>query len=241
MFLLCVAKTKDEVVQNTQTQANNVIDYFSLNDLCNNSDKAGLLYNSNGKGETVELEIGGQKIISKKSEKLLGLNISSDFNWKVHCEKLASQLNQKVGLLRRMRHRVPTKEILIIAEAIFNSKIRYGCSVYLHPIFEKEDIKQRKLTSEGYKLQVIQNNMLRMIFNYKLGDKTNMENLRHNLQIFSVNQMVCYHVLLESFNIINYGSSEIIQKKWIPQETRNYPVRRDRKEDVKVHVPSHVS
>ena len=94
---LCVAKTKEEVLKTTKEEADNVINYFSANDLCNNSDKAAILYNSKGKGQTISLEIGGKELKSKQSEKLLGLYISSDFNWKVHCEKLASQLNKKVA------------------------------------------------------------------------------------------------------------------------------------------------
>ena len=104
-----------------------------------------------------------------------------------------------------------------------------------------EDLKARKVTPETHKLQVIQNNMLRVVFNYKLGDKTNMEKLRNSINMFSVNQIVCYHVLLEAFNIINHGSSENIQKKWRPNETRNYPLRRERREEVKILVPAHVS
>ena len=83
---------------------------------------------------------------------MLGLYISSDFNWKVHYEKLASQLNQKVGLLRRMRYRIPTEKLVMIAEAIVNSKIRYGSSVYLQPVFEEEDLKQRKIFPETNKI-----------------------------------------------------------------------------------------
>ena len=89
-----------------------------------------------------------EKLVFKKSEKLLGLNIASDFNWKTHCEKFASQLNQTVGMLGRMRFRLPVDKLLMVAEAIFNSKIRYGCSVYLQPIFEREDLKARKITPE---------------------------------------------------------------------------------------------
>ena len=228
-------------MENTQKEANNIIEYFSLNDLCNNSDKAAVLYNSGGKGDNVTINIGSEEIKSKESEKLLGLNISSNFNWKTHCEKLASQLNQKVGLLRRMSHRIPTDKVLIVAEAIFNSKVRYGSCVYLEPTFEKEDLKAGKLSPETHKLQVIQNNMLRMIFKCKMSDKTNMTALRNSIKMFSINQMVCYHVLLEVFIIINFGSSELIRKKWRPCETRNYPIRENRKHEVKVHVPTHVS
>ena len=44
--------------------------------------------------------------------------------------------------------------------------------------------------------------------------------------------MTCYHTLLESFNIINYGSSEKIQKKivakkWHKFESDSAPVQKD--------------
>ena len=83
--------------------------------------------------------------------------------------------------------------------------------------------------------------MLRLIFNYKLGDMTNMSELRNKIKMFSINQMVCYHVLLEAFNVINYESSEVILKKWRPIETRQYPVRNNRKNEVKVPIPAHVT
>ena len=54
---LCVAKTKEDVINNTQKETSNMIDYFSSNDLCNNTDKAALLYNSEGKGQTKSLKI----------------------------------------------------------------------------------------------------------------------------------------------------------------------------------------
>ena len=63
-----------------------------MNDLVNNDDKAALLYNSQGKGKTISCNIGEEEITSKKTEKLLGLHIASDFNWKIHCEKLSVQL-----------------------------------------------------------------------------------------------------------------------------------------------------
>ena len=49
------------------------------------------------------------------------------------------------------------------------------------------------------------------------------------------------HFLLEAFNVINYGSSKSILKKWLPNEERHYPVRRKRESEVKVHVPDHVT
>ena len=77
-----------------------------------------------------------------------------------------------------------------------------------------------------------------MVFGYKMTDKMNMEELRTKIGMFSVNQLNCYHVLLEAFNVINYGSSEKIQSKWIPKEQRYYSNRRQH--DVKVSRVDHV-
>ena len=70
---LLIAKNKEKVIQSTQIEANSVIEYFSINDLVNNEDKASLLYNSAGKGEKINLQIGGEEVKSKESDELLGL------------------------------------------------------------------------------------------------------------------------------------------------------------------------
>ena len=66
----------------------------------------------------------------------------------------------------------------------------------------------------------------------------NMEKLRRDIGIFSVNQMNFYHVLLEAFNVIQYGSAASIQEKWKPNNERAYSDRR--KLDVKVPKVNHV-
>ena len=101
-----------------------------------------------------------------------------------------------MGLMRRVRNRILPSKLLMVAESIFNSKIRYGIALYLNPVFENEDVKARTLSKEASKLQVIQNDMLRMILNYRKQDKINMEELRGKIGMFSVNQMNIYHVLM---------------------------------------------
>ena len=114
----------------------------------------------------------------------------------------------------------------MVAESIFNSKLRYGIALYLNPVYENEEVKARHLTTEARKLQIIQNDMLRMVFGYRPQDMINMEKLREEIRMFSVNQMNMYHVYLETFNVINYGSSDKIQAKWRPEEQRVYSNRR---------------
>ena len=57
--------------------------------------------------------------------------------------------------------------------------------------------------------------------------------------MFSVNQMCCYQVLTEAYNVINHGSSDQIRKKWMPTENRSYPIRRERMGEVNIIVPAH--
>ena len=47
----------------------------------------------------------------------------------------------------------------MIAEAIFNSKLRYGIAIYLNPIFDDEDLKWKRLSEHARDLQTLQNTM----------------------------------------------------------------------------------
>ena len=80
--------------------------------------------------------------------------------------------------------------------------------------------------------------MLRMIFGFRISDQINMEKLRNEIGMFSINQLNCYHVLLEAFNIKHFGSSEKIQEKWVPENQRPYSNRR--LHDLKVPKVDHV-
>ena len=66
----------------------------------------------------------------------------------------------------------------MIAEAIFNSKIKYGIAVYLSPIFDEEELKVKKIPKDTSVLQTLQNSMIRVILGMNRKQHINMENLR---------------------------------------------------------------
>ena len=70
-----------------------------------------------------------------------------------------------------------------VAEALFYSRIRDGISVYLKPRITNEDA----VNSSIHKLQVLQNDMLRLIGNKTKNQHTNMSRLREELKLMSVN------------------------------------------------------
>ena len=64
--------------------------------------------------------------------------MSADLDWKVHIETLEKLLKQRLGLLRRIKYKIPKDKLQIVAEAILNSKIRYGIAVYGRPKTEEK-------------------------------------------------------------------------------------------------------
>ena len=205
------------------------------NNLVNNPDKAAILYNSKGTGSEIIVEnIGKENLKSSYSEKLLGLHINSDFGWNTHVEKISIELKQRIGLLKRIRQRIPRKKLIIIAEAIFNTKIRYGIAVYLSPVFDKEDLKVEKLSKNASILQSLQNKMIRIILGCRKEQHVNMQKLRNRIRMMSVNQMNIYHTLLEAHIITRNFSSEQIRVKWDIDNENKYMSRRSFKTYLKV-------
>ena len=143
---IAISETKESVVDITTKDANGIMTFFGCNHFVNNANKAALMYNSKGKGQEITLQdIGGEQLKSTNKEKLLGLHINSDFTWSTHIYEISKELRHKIGLLKRIKKRIPKNKIILVAEAIFNSKIRYGISVYLSPVFEEEDLKWKIL------------------------------------------------------------------------------------------------
>ena len=65
------------------------------------------MYNSRRKGTEITIEdVGGEYLKSKEAEKLLGVTISSNLDWKTHVDSLCKTLKQRIGLLRRIKYKV---------------------------------------------------------------------------------------------------------------------------------------
>ena len=51
----------------------------------------------------------------------LGLHINADFGWSTQIDQLSIEIKKRIGLLRRIKKRVPKEKNIIIAEAILNT------------------------------------------------------------------------------------------------------------------------
>ena len=120
-----------------------------------------------------------------------------------------------------------------MSEAIFQSKLRYGISVYSIPKFEFNNSDQA-IDPNIARLQVIQNDMMRLLIGKNRSSHTNMEKTRQNLKMMSVNQLSVYHTAIEMYNIINNKSSVALHQEMKIQQ-RGYNLRG--MEEGKVQVP----
>ena len=68
----------------------------------------------------------------------------------------------------------------MVAEAIFNSVLRYGVAVLQKPVYDEEDLNGRKLPKNTNVLQTLQNSMIRVIYGLNKQNHVNMKNVRKN-------------------------------------------------------------
>ena len=121
----------------------------------------------------------------------------------------------------------------MISEAIFTSNIRYAMSLYTKPKYEFNNLEQ-PMDPNIAKIQVVQNDLLRLIFGKTRKDHTNMQKLREDHKIMSINQLSVYHVAMDMFSIINNSSSDLLHKEF-KLENNRYQLRC--LEDGQVRVP----
>ena len=226
MQSIIVSDNRKNLLRTASIEANSVIGFCNRNGLVINADKAVVLYNSKGKCEIITVEnVGGESLVSTHSEKLLGLHTNSDFEWSTHIDKLSMELKKRIGLLRRIRKRIPKEKINMIAEALFNSLLIDGVAVFLKPVYDEEDLNMKRLPKNTIVLQTLQNSMLRVIFGLKKQNHVNMKNVREEIKMMSVNQISVYYTLLEAYNIMRHSSSEKIHRKWTNIGEKKYSVR----------------
>ena len=67
--------------------------------MVNNIEKATVLFNSRGRGESITVNnIEGEKIQLTHTEKLLGIHINSNFDWSTHIDKISIELKKRTGI-----------------------------------------------------------------------------------------------------------------------------------------------
>ena len=104
------------------------------------------------------VSIQDHEVDSINSFKYLGVFISTDFTWTDHVEHIARKINQRLGLLKRVRHLLP-----------FKSRLLFYYSIVM-PLFDYADLvwgdKHNVILMNG--LQVLQNKAAKIILDKPL-------------------------------------------------------------------------
>ena len=77
--------------------------------------------------------------------------------------------------------------------------------------------------------------MLRLVAGYERRDRMNMKELRERYNMMSVNQLACYHILMECRNILVNSASKQVKDKMMPEKQRNnFQLRSEKRGDLKI-------
>ena len=89
----------NEVINNLQTTAEKVSEWFSFNNLKANTSRCHLFVTPY---EPVSLNVRGSTIESSSCEKLLGIFIDSNFTFEYHINRICPENSQKLHALSRI-------------------------------------------------------------------------------------------------------------------------------------------
>jgi hypothetical protein len=194
----------ERAVEKLEVDAKNILDFMHSNYLKTNPDKMGFLVlrrekpkNKNGEAQII---VDGTIITEKIKEKLLGLQINRDLSWKEYISGtggLCSSLRRRLFMLSRLAHILPQESLIRIADGLLMSKIRYGIAVYGRVRMSQEE----PVNKEQKSIQVIINDMLRIICGKKRRDQVPVSSLLQETGLLSFNQLAVQAVLSLAWKI----------------------------------------
>jgi hypothetical protein len=186
-----------------EKDAVNLLKYMSANLLVANADKTQFMI-ANGCADGGPIRVGDADIRRAEEIELLGMRVDKTLGFSKHMEALTKSLQQRTGLLRRLSHHIPKKELRLVAEGICISKLRYGLAAYGIPRMSQDE-PRRALMQD---LQVRQNDIARVLTGSRRSDKVPVAVLLKNAGMTSVNLMVAETILMETWRLLNGDSAD---------------------------------
>lgn len=202
--LSVVGRSLEEVKGKAEAEVDRLMQFMAANSLVANPDKSGLLV-VKGRGKRgsseVSLKIGEHQLRESKTEKLLGLRISSDLKWREHMAGkggICSAIRSGIFAIRRLMEVLPRRCLARVADSLILSKVRYGLEVY----------GTLRLTEEGQpveakRVQVLLNDLMRLLTGTLKKDRVSLEALAALTGFQSFNQMAGRAALAHAWKIIN--------------------------------------
>ena len=198
----------EEVKAKLKEDSDEMIKFTTSNNLVINCDKTAFVCNRTNSEKPETIKVGEDIITATSDTKLLGMEVAGDLTWTAHNEKLQKKLRQRIGVLRRLKYSLPPRALSQVAEAIFTSLIRYGISLYCRPRISENDQSNSTLKQ----ITIYQNDVMRIITGKKVKDKVSIKSLRETTGTTSVNHLLCYHILMDMYNILKDNASATLKE-----------------------------
>lgn len=158
----CYGSSSQELSEKLNRNLLTVAKWLNEHKLTLNLEKSKcMLIGSNRKLESkvpLTVSILDYKVDNVCSFKYLGILISSDFTWTYHVEYIAKKVNQRLGLLKRVKHLLP-----------FKSRLLYYNSIVM-PLFDYADLVwgDKHNSTLMSSLQILQNKAAKLILDRPL-------------------------------------------------------------------------
>ena len=166
----------------------------------------------------MEITVDNKKVMETENERLLGLTINNRLTWREHFYGvrgrddnnnqigLISELNQRVGMIKKLAKHVPTKKLKNYANAIYDSKLLYCLPVFGN-VFGLDTYRDNNHVSRAYtrednrKIQVTQNKLMRILSRSERNTATT--ELLQKTNSLSVQQMIAFQTIVATKRVID--------------------------------------
>ena len=120
----------DTLIARLEGVSSNAINWFKLNYMKLNEEKCHLLI-AGHKYENIWAMVGNSRIWESQKEKLLGVHIDNDLNFKYHIDQICKKAGNKLSALARVRHHFSFEKRRMLMKTFIESQFAYCPLVWM--------------------------------------------------------------------------------------------------------------
>lgn len=135
--------------------------------------------------------LSGKPVQQVHIVRYLGFFIDSNLSWKHHSDVISAKIARGVGMLRRLKHFLPKRVLLMIYHSIVYPYISYGCLIWSSNFY-----------SNFKRVQILQNKAVRIIGKY-VKDVNDTSACFKSLNLLNVGQLRDYQAAVFVFQCVH--------------------------------------
>ena len=166
----------------------------------------------NNQTEELNIMVMNDNLENVNSIKYLGITIDTNLNWNQHVNNLCLKLSPKIELLRKLKHKLPTEQLITIYTSIIQPHFDYCLSVW--GFTSKTNLLL---------LQRLQNRAARIITG-KYDWNLSARNIVFELGWMNIRQRIDYFITLLTFKALN-GLTPAYISDYLHVQQSSYNIR----------------